>query len=299
MRKLGYTQREVAGIVGLAERTIRRLEKDSKVVKFEVSEENEIFEDIEEGWLSSYTKELGACTPESKSWNFIVYEDSAPEDWEDQVIRTGCPVLIGVIHNKDSWKRDDPKGRYKAGELKKFHYHCNIKLPQKVSLKKAAMLIQKMTHGPIPKVCEDEYGLVMYVQHRHKDGSPIAGKVLYPAEGIRYYNGWEPERSEMDLKKMRTQLDRYLTSNKVVNFAVAVTLVRCDLGNEYLGLLRKDSHYYRGIIEGNKYLTQNEAGIIASILAQEEAQASASEEHWELQKESEENGNEGFRTDEN
>ena len=73
LRGLGYTQKETAFLLGVAERTVRREEKKSEVDEEEIPEE-EIFEDPEEGWHAHYTRELGLTTPESSSWTFIVYK---------------------------------------------------------------------------------------------------------------------------------------------------------------------------------------------------------------------------------
>lgn len=281
LRGLGYTQSEVALQTGFSIRSIKRVdaEKRAKVVDFPEVETEAVFSDPEEGWESSYSKELGARTPDSKSWNFIVYEDSAPEDWREQLTGWGCPLLISPVHNRDTWKRDDLQGRYKAGDAKKSHWHCNIKLGKKCSLKKASMMIQRVTHGPVPQPCEDEKGLERYVVHQHKDGTAIDGKYQYDAAEIQKFNGWEAEASEMDKRKMRIELEKFLTG-LTSNYAVAVNAVRIELGAEYSALMRQDSHHYRGIIEGNRYLTTNELNALHHMLEDEKQEQEEAENWW-------------------
>lgn len=281
LRGLGYTQSEVALQTGFSIRSIKRVdaEKRAKVVDFPEPEEAEIFSDSEEGWESTYSKELGARTPDSKSWNFIVYEDSAPEDWKEQLIAWGCPLLISPVHNRDTWKRDDLQGRYKAGDLKKSHWHGNVKLGKKCSLKKASMMIQRVTHGPVPQPCDDEPGLIMYMAHRHRDGSAIDGKFQYNPEKIEYYNGWEAEASEMDKRRMRIELEKFLTG-LTDNYAVAVNAVRVELGAEYSALMRQDSHHYRGIIEGNRYLSDGQSRALERMLEREQREQEEAENWW-------------------
>lgn len=283
LRRLGYTQIEVASLVGMSARTIKRVEKEES--KKEEGEDSnfldDAFEDSEEGWVMRYTRELGACTPESKSWNFIVYDESAPPGWFDDLLQLGCPIMRG-LHDSCKWLTDSKNGKYKKGDLKKIHWHCNIKFPKKINLKRAAMIIQRITHGPVPKSCPDEFGLIMYLQHLHKNGEPIENKTQYSADIIEFYNGWEPERSEMDKLKMQEQLEKYLIG-LTNNYALAVTLVNKNLGREYGTLMRRSSYHYRSIIDSNRWLSAMDMQFLNTIITEEEMLASEAEQHWEEQ----------------
>lgn len=103
LRKLGLTQSEVATKMGYSLRTIKRNDK-AEIIDF--PEQDNDFEDLEEGWVSAYSKELGTRTPDSASWNFIVYPESAPENWLDEMISWGCPMTVSMPHDQDTWKKD-------------------------------------------------------------------------------------------------------------------------------------------------------------------------------------------------
>ena len=280
LRGLGYTQKETAFLLGVAERTVRREERKSEVDEEEISEE-EIFEDPEEGWHAHYTKELGLTTPDASSWTFLVYQESAPEGWEEALIQTGCPLVIGPWHDSDQWTHDDPKGTYKAGDLKKVHLHGTLKTPQKISLKKAAMLIQRITHGPVPQVVHDEAGLLAYISHHDKNGNPLPGKHEYNSNEVRLYNGWRPEPTEQDKAVMRLQLERYLTVEGIDNYTIAVNRVRTELGTDFSKLMRQDAHHFRGMIDANRYDVGRNRERLLELIEREMAEETEAERFWE------------------
>ena len=49
-----------------------------------------------------------------RNWAFVVYPESAPEDWIEQLQKTGLQCAVSPLHDKDT----DP-----TGEPKKAHYH--------------------------------------------------------------------------------------------------------------------------------------------------------------------------------
>lgn len=280
LRGLGYTQKETAFLLGVAERTVRREEKKSEVDEEEIPEE-EIFEDPEEGWHAHYTKELGLTTPESSSWTFIVYKESAPEGWEEALVQTGCPLGIGPWHDLDQWTHDDPKGKYKAGDFKNAHLHGTLKTPQKISLKKAAMLIQRITHGPLPQVVHDEAAILGYMSHHDKNGNPLPGKHEYDPNEVRLYNGWRPEPTEQDKAVMRLQLERYLTVEGIDNYTIAVNRVRTELGTDFSKLMRQDAHHFRGMIDANRYVVGRNRERLLELIEREMAEETEAERFWE------------------
>lgn len=282
LRIIGHTQKEVSILTGFSLRTIKRIDKEYAERDDEESDlEDDIFEDEEEEWVMRYNKSLGASTPDSRSWNFIVYDDSAPKDWREKLIALTSPHML-FLHDDDVWLRDSKDGKYKKGEEKKHHWHGNLKFPKKISLKRACMIIQQITHGPVPKVCDDEVGLIQYVQHRHRDGTPIKGKKLYDVDRMIIVNGWEPERGEQDMKRMMVRLENYLIG-LTTNYSVAVKLVNQNLGDEYSTLMRINSYHCRSIVEANRWLAKEDKLLLEKMTEEETMLDAEAEQHWKLQ----------------
>ncbi|WP_218086539.1 Rep family protein, partial [Staphylococcus sp. HMSC066G04] len=50
----------------------------------------------------------------SKTWNIIVYPESAPENWKEQLVEQGVFFVCSPLHDKDVLP---------TGEIKKAHWH--------------------------------------------------------------------------------------------------------------------------------------------------------------------------------
>ena len=52
-----------------------------------------------------------------RNWAFVLYPESAPDNWKDMLQETGLPCSISPLHDKDV----DPDGN-----PKKAHYHIIV-----------------------------------------------------------------------------------------------------------------------------------------------------------------------------
>ena len=50
-----------------------------------------------------------------RNWAFFVWPDSAPEDWREQLQKTGLQCAVSPLHDKDVNEG--------TGEVKKAHWH--------------------------------------------------------------------------------------------------------------------------------------------------------------------------------
>lgn len=88
-------------------------------------------------------------------WIFIVYPDSAPQNWEDIITDIGAEWGHSPLHDKD-------EDEY--GGAKKPHYHCLIKFKSVKSYRQMLSLTGQL-HAPNPKPCESVVGKVRYWLH--------------------------------------------------------------------------------------------------------------------------------------
>lgn len=51
-----------------------------------------------------------------RSWAFVMYPDSMPDNWEEIIKNTGLPMAISPLHNKDI----DPTGEEKRNIITLF-----------------------------------------------------------------------------------------------------------------------------------------------------------------------------------
>lgn len=112
-----------------------------------------------------------------RNWTFVLYPESAPEDWLDIIIQRGIVFAISPLHDKDV----NP-----TGEVKKPHYHVILCYDGPTTYNSVCELVQDTLNQPIPKVLDSVKG--MYRYFTHKDNPE---KYQYNEKDIKVYNGFD------------------------------------------------------------------------------------------------------------
>ncbi|MGJ0975994.1 replication protein [Enterococcus faecalis] len=150
-------------------------------------------------------------TPRYRNWVFIIYPDSAPENWRDIVTNIGVPWAHSPLHDKDVEE---------YGGAKKPHYHCVIKYPSLKTYRQLLSLTGKLS-APNPQYCESLIGKVRYFLHLD---SPH--KYQYSKDEIQAFNGFD---IELYLKPSKTEKDallkearQFISENNITELAELV-----------------------------------------------------------------------------
>jgi len=110
-----------------------------------------------------------------RNWAFVLYPDSAPSDWKEQLQATGLPIAISPLHDKDK----DP-----TGDVKKAHYHIILCYQGPTSFN----VVKRITDGlgqPIPQAVESVKGYYRYLTHMDNPD-----KAQYSNKDIQHLNGF-------------------------------------------------------------------------------------------------------------
>lgn len=113
----------------------------------------------------------------NRNWTFIVYPDSAPDNWFDILQDTGLPFAVSPLHDKDV----DP-----TGETKKPHYHILVCFPGPTTFNKVNTDICSLLNSPIPKRVLSIVGIYRYFTHKDNPD-----KYQYSDTDIRVSNGFD------------------------------------------------------------------------------------------------------------
>ena len=131
-------------------------------------------------------------------WAFVLYPESAPDNWVDILQQTGLQCVISPLHDKDV----DP-----TGELKKAHYHIILCYSGPTTFNSVNSLCDSLNQ-PIPQALEQVRGYYRYLTHKDNPD-----KYQYSDEDIQTLNGFsisdfvELSRSEVvEIKKKLMQL---------------------------------------------------------------------------------------------
>jgi len=143
-----------------------------------------------------------------RNWAFVVYPESAPKDWIEQLQKTGLQCAISPLHDKDL----DP-----TGEVKKAHYHVIATYSGPTSFNVVQALTQSL-NAPIPQALEQVRGYYRYLTH--KDNPE---KYQYDEKEIRTVNGFNIsdfiELSKSEVNEIKRKLQTFIRQENITEYA--------------------------------------------------------------------------------
>lgn len=201
----GHSAKDIAQEVGLSEKTVRKyiknapapltasaksedtslqvdyttvLTKREEVLAKKILAQVALYEDTDEGWSYHLTAHDDRIRQQGLWWSFVVYPESAPENWIERLNATGMQIAISPLHDKDTWDHPSPEmvnaetgeiiekgARYKTGDRKKAHWHCIAKTDRKTGWREMNALLQGITHCPYIQKCRSLKGAYEYFLH--------------------------------------------------------------------------------------------------------------------------------------
>lgn len=111
-----------------------------------------------------------------RNWAFVLYLESAPPDWKEQLQQTGLPIAISPYHDKDL----DPDGN-----PKKPHHHIIACWPGPTTFNVVRQLTERLKQ-PIPIPLDSVKGMYRYLTHMDNPD-----KYQYDAKDIQLLNGFD------------------------------------------------------------------------------------------------------------
>lgn len=111
-----------------------------------------------------------------RNWAFVLYTESAPEDWQEILTLKGLTYAVSPYHDKDI----NP-----TGEVKKPHYHIILCFGSPTTFNNVKTITDELNQ-PIPIPLESVRGYYRYFTH--KDNPE---KYQYNEEDIRLFNGFD------------------------------------------------------------------------------------------------------------
>lgn len=142
-----------------------------------------------------------------RNWTTIVYCDSAPQDWVEQLQATGLEVAISPLHDSDI----NPDG-----DVKKAHYHVILCYPGPTTQKLVQELSNNVLSGVLVKPIESIRGMYRYLTH--KDNPE---KFQYKESDITLLNGFDPGNilSNADESAIQRLVIYYIHENNIYDYS--------------------------------------------------------------------------------
>ena len=149
-------------------------------------------------------------------WAFVLYLDSAPEDWQDRLQQTGLSIAISPLHDKDF----NP-----TTEKKKSHYHIILCWDGPTTYKNVCSLVCDELRQPHPIKIEAVRGYYRYLTH--KDNPE---KAQYNENDIKLLNGFNIEDydvlTERDQRILADQIEDIIESANIIEYRKLIQFLR-------------------------------------------------------------------------
>lgn len=159
-----------------------------------------------------------------RNWAFVLYPESAPDDWREQLQQTGLQCAVSPLHDKDL----NPDNTFK-----KEHYHVILAYSGPTSFN----VVKKLTdqfNQPIPIPLEQIRGYYRYLTH--KDNPE---KYQYDDKDITTINGFcigdYVELSKSEVVQIKRKLQKLIRENLITEYSDLMDLLMDDdqMTNEY------------------------------------------------------------------
>lgn len=156
-------------------------------------------------------------------WAFCGYPESLPDNWKDVLIKTGLPIAIGPLHDKDI----NP-----TGEVKKPHYHIILCYDGPTTLSVVSKITEALGQ-PNPQSLENVKGYYRYLTH--KDNPE---KAQYDESEIDTLNGFNIsdfiDLTRSEVLEVKKRLQQIIREGNIFEYCDLMDLLLdSDMGLEY------------------------------------------------------------------
>lgn len=176
-----------------------------------------------------------------RNWTTIVYLDSAKEDWQDELQKTGLEVAISPLHDKDI----DP-----TGEVKKSHYHVILCFPGPTTYNMVKELSDSILSGVSPKPIESIRGMYRYLTH--KDNPE---KFQYNESDIVLLNGFDPTSilSNADEQAIKLLVIYYIQDNGIIEYSDLINSLASSDNADMLHVAMNHTLFFTAYLNSKRY----------------------------------------------
>lgn len=143
-----------------------------------------------------------------RNWTFVLYPESAPEDWREIIKISGLMAAVSPLHDKD---------KNPLGDEKKAHYHVLLVYSGPTTYNAVAKFTASL-NATVPQALESVRGMYRYFSH--KDNPE---KYQYDESEITTYNGFNiadlVELSKSEVNELKAKILKLIRDVGIVEYA--------------------------------------------------------------------------------
>lgn len=165
---------------------------------------------------------MGDKTVKKRNWAFVLYPESAPDDWLDVLEKTGLMGAVSPLHDRDI---------NADGSTKKAHHHVIVCYPGPTTFNAVKKLTLDKLGQTIPIPLEAVKGYYRYFTH--KDNPE---KAQYDARDVVTFNGFNilDELSKSEISEIKRSIQGLIRGNDITEYADLMDLLQdSDMSMEY------------------------------------------------------------------
>ena len=179
----------------------------------------------------------------STSWTFLIWPDSAPQNWIEIIESLHVSWVCSPLHEFDV--NED-------GTQKKSHYHILIVFDSLKSYEQVLDITEKL-NTTRPELVQSQKGLIQYFIHKNNPE-----KYQYKVEDIKAYGGYDlsdifkPTSSELERKCQ--SLDQFIIDNEITEFDYLVQVAR-QVDEDWIYILRnRNTAFYKTWLQNRSHI---------------------------------------------
>lgn len=183
-----------------------------------------------------------ATEQRSNKWAFLIYQESAPDDYIDVLEEIHVPYVLSPWHDKDINK--------KTGEFKKAHKHGAFYFDSLKSYSQVSELIKDKLNGPahVEPVMSPK-GMFDYFTHAENPE-----KTLYNIEDIESGCGFNLDQFlvQQNSEDFMTEVIDMIEQNDLTEFEELVWYAR-DNNTTLLGLIIERTYFFARYLDSRRH----------------------------------------------
>ncbi len=179
----------------------------------------------------------------------VLYPESAPEDWREQLVKSGLSCAISPLHDMDL----NP-----TGELKKPHYHIILVYGSPTTYRNVEALTKRLNQ-PIPQPLEQIRGYYRYLTH--KDNPE---KYQYDEKDIQTLNGFDiadfVEMTKSEVTRYKRELVQFIQDNSLTEYADLMDAVMAGAGpQEWFDVASSNTLFFTAYLKSRRFRSELKA----------------------------------------
>ena len=167
-----------------------------------------------------------------RCWAFVLYPESAPKDWREQLAKSGIQCAVSPLHDRDT----NP-----TGEPKKPHHHVILVYGNPTTYSNVKAFTNGRLGQTIPQPLEQVRGYYRYLTHADNPE-----KAQYSAGDIQLLNGFDirdyVEMTKSEVMRYKRELLAFVRDNDILEYSDLLDILM-DGGEATADLLEVASNH--------------------------------------------------------